>query len=162
MINILDFLTGLFTVQHFQGAVISILVAIMSWAVGQLYILIRYRSKYSGTWDVRIYDNDMNVIREYTLIFRHNSKTGNVKGCAKRFNPDTQSKIRLQVTGFLLNNQFIGFTSTNEPLQHPAAFHLILENNYFFKGFYLRRNLKTNDIEKISLDYTKRMNNTKR
>jgi hypothetical protein len=158
----IDFIQGLFTTEFAYGAISSLLAAFIIWAAGQFCIDLIYKSEFSGIWEFRIFDNDSKVIHKDLVKFKHNSKTGMIKGKAKIIEPINSTWKPRKVIGTLRFNRLLVLSYTNQLIQSTSVTHLKLVNEYHFKGYILRYNIDENQIEKMDVDYIKIMPKNKR
>jgi hypothetical protein len=150
-----QFILGFFDVTYLYGVLSSLFAIFIVWGLRQLYITLIHKSAYSGTWTFNAYDDAMQITHTDSVTFRHNKKTKMITGKALNVFPHKNAWKARKIMGALKMNRLLILSYTDEPIESTSVTHLLLKNNYYFKGYMLRYNISTDEIETIVVDYRK-------
>jgi len=143
------------SVEYLLGIISTLIATLIAWLCKQWYENRQFQSKYSGKWETKIYDTNDTVVKSDILEIKHNKKTFIVKGTLKRKFPEIERGKCWFISGILQNNIFVWYTYTYEPIPSMASSCVRLEDDYCFKGYYLRFNESTKENEKIKIELRK-------
>jgi len=141
----MDFLNDLFADNFIYGFLSSLLATFVAWGCRQLYVASKYKSDFNGKWEATIIRKNTGKIETDILTIRHDPKTGKIKGTVIR--PDNKEWKARGIMGILMRDRLLTISYTNEPIKSMSSTHTVLVGDYHFKGYLLRYNLDTRQVE---------------
>lgn len=108
-----------------------------------------WNSKYSGYWEVTIYDENNNDIRTDYGYLLHHRYSNELKGEFIRMFPDGQKMLKLQCKGVLINERIMCSFWADDGVKSGGSSYLSLTDDYTFEGRHMHQDIDKIEISRI-------------
>lgn len=154
--NILQYLEKLINNQDFiLGVFASLVAAFIIWIIKQIITCLQERSDFNGKWETCLYDTNNAIVKRDITKVKHNKKTNWLYGKVGRAFPLNQIYRKWKMTGLLVGDNIICLVWSKQIITSFNCAYFHQTKDYYYDGYYLKFNNKSNQIEKCKITLSK-------